>query len=174
MMPQAPVAALTRARPQAPTALLTPPPVASVRFGVRVAGFGLLLPPERPAEVLARPPIYHLHHSPTWLAGLFSLRGHLLPALDLTTLLGNEAQPQPFILVLGQREQGVGLLIDTLPHTLHLPAPLPQLPPLPDLLTSHVQAAYETTSGLWFDWQDQTFIQQLVAASLGSLSSPLA
>ncbi len=167
----APVTALTRARPQAPTALLTPPPVASVRFGIRVAGFGLLLPPERPAEVLARPALYQLHHSPVWLAGLFPLRGHLLPAIDLTALLGGEPQTQAFILVLGQREQALGLLMDTLPHTLQLPPPLPQLPPLPAVLAPHVGAAYETPAGLWLDWQDHAFIRQLQRADAGGSPS---
>jgi chemotaxis signal transduction protein len=165
---ESPTAALLRPHPQAPTALLTSTSTQALRFGVRIGAFGLLIAPNRQAEVLAKPTLYALPHSPVWLAGLMPLRGHLLPVVDLYPLLELDVEnPSRFLLVLGQREQSIAILIDALPRTLALPAPLTQLPPLPAALAPHISRAYETPAGLWFDWQDQTFLQQLASASSG-------
>jgi len=63
-----------------------PTPLRLVCFELR--GQQLALPIADVRETLPLRPISHVFLTPAWLAGIFSLRGDIVPAIDLAVLLG--------------------------------------------------------------------------------------
>src|SRR5262245_58544394 len=64
----------------------TRPPLRLVCFAVRQQEFAFPIADVR--ETLPLAPISHVFMTPPWLAGIFSLRGEIVPAIDLAVLLG--------------------------------------------------------------------------------------
>src|SRR5262249_53729688 len=61
--------------------------VTRVRYGVRIAGLGLLIGSKTGAEVVFPLPLAAMPNSPEWLLGIINLRGNLLPVIDLYAAL---------------------------------------------------------------------------------------
>lgn len=103
--------------------------IVAVRLGA--AEFGL--PIERVREVLAPPPITRVPFVPTAICGVTSVRGTILPVLDLgLRLLGSEAARPGRLVVVGAGEGAgpVGLLVDAVTGLVEAPAEAIQAPPL--------------------------------------------
>lgn len=102
----------------APVALADAPAVE--RIGFRAAGLWLVCPVEQVAEVAPPPPVYRVPNLPRWMPGAVSLRGEVMPVLDLSVWLGRPAEPvHPMLLVLGRGEERAALRIDDRPDIFH-------------------------------------------------------
>ncbi len=92
---------------------------------VRAALYGL--PVEGVQEVMSPRPLTRVFHAPPALAGVTSLRGEVLPILDLAMLLGvaeASAAVEPCIIVVreaGGQKRRAGLLVDVLAGLRDLP-----------------------------------------------------
>jgi purine-binding chemotaxis protein CheW len=68
-------------------------------------------------ETLSLLPISHVFLTPPWLAGIFSLRGEIVPAIDLSVLLGlprTVASDDARIVVIERGAKVAGILVERL------------------------------------------------------------
>jgi purine-binding chemotaxis protein CheW len=75
----------------------------------------LALPIDTVRETLALRPITRVFLTPPWLAGIFSLRGEIVPAIDLAVLLGlppTVLADDSHIVVVERGDQVAGVLVD--------------------------------------------------------------
>src|SRR5258706_5938365 len=90
-------------------------PLRLVCFELR--GQELALPIEDVRETLPIQPITRVVLTPPCLAGVFSLRGDIVPAIDLGVLLGlarTEVGDDSRIVVVGSKVGSVGIVVDRL------------------------------------------------------------
>ena len=141
-----------------------------LRYGFRLGGIGLIIDSDTASEVIDPLPLSHLPNTPKWLLGLINLRGNLIPVFDLIHLFeldtggaeqATRGKVQQRMLILGQGEHAVGVLINHLPDVPDLSRPLNSLPLLPDVLSSCVNNAYAGTGTIWLEFQHHRFFQSL-------------
>jgi purine-binding chemotaxis protein CheW len=75
----------------------------------------LALPIDTVRETLTLRPITRVFLTPPWLAGIFSLRGEIVPAIDLAVLLGlapTVLADDSHIVVVEHGDQVAGVLVD--------------------------------------------------------------
>ena len=133
------------------------------RYGFRIGELGLLIDPDAGSEVLAVPSVTPLPDAPPAFLGLINLRGNLVPLYELRVLLGMgqaQAGADTKVLVFGQGEQAVGVLIDGYPRALSALSPLPDLPLLPDALQAHVLAGYMQDRTVWLEFDHSSFFDE--------------
>ena len=132
------------------------------RFGFRIGQFHLLIQPNTLSEVIIHASIYPIPSMPAWFVGTANIRGNLIPVFDLHHLLetGEPGKTQT-VLVLDQGADGVGMLIDGLPHAVHVRDALNNMPPLHEALQEYVIATYATESGVWLDFDHRGFFTVL-------------
>lgn len=87
-----------------------------VRYGVRIAGLGLLIPcPER-VEIVAAGAICPIPLTPDWFAGMLKVRGNLLPVFDLAVFLGVEPDTEScWLMTVGRGPRAAAIFMDSLP-----------------------------------------------------------
>jgi purine-binding chemotaxis protein CheW len=104
-------------------------PLRLVCFELR--GQELALPIDHVRETLPIQPITRVILTPACLAGVFSLRGDIVPAIDLGVLLGlapTEVGDNSRIVVLDHATGAAGIVVDRLRDLRTLDAPLEPLP----------------------------------------------
>src|SRR5690606_1953493 len=86
---------------------------------------------------------------------LTNVRGELVPVVDTAAAFGvaRDARARPYLLIFGQGEAAVGLLIDGLPRLFDPGAAVPRPTPaeLPNLLAGSVIGACEHDGRTWLD-----------------------
>jgi len=121
----------------------------------RVGPLGLLFPSDAAREVLAPPPVSRVPHTAAWLQGLANVRGELVPVVDAAAAFGvaRDSRARTYLLLFGQGEAAVGVLIDGLPRLFDPSAAVPRPTPteLPDLLAGSVIGACEHDGRTWLD-----------------------
>lgn len=134
----------------------SPQLVQSQRMCLRVGSLQLLLPADGGREVIAPPAICRLPHTAPWLRGLANVRGNLVPVLDLTAALQattDRASGQEYLLILGEGEAVMGVLIHGLPRLVNLAdaerSAVTQ--PVSPLLEGARVATYERDGQVWID-----------------------
>ncbi len=160
-----PSAALARFEPPTGVQLAAAGPVRKetrARYGFRVGELGLLIDPDTGSEVLSVPAVTPLPDAPPGFSGLINLRGNLVPLYELRVLLGlgRPAQADSKVLVFGQGEQAVGVVIDGYPSALSALRPLAHLPPLPDALQPHVLAGHMQDGTVWLEFNHASFFDE--------------
>ena len=93
----------------------TPRPLRLVCFELRAQELALPIGDVR--ETLQLKPISHVFLTPPWLAGIFSLRGDIVPAVDLAVLLGLPRAPvgdDARIVVVERGDKVAGIVVDHL------------------------------------------------------------
>lgn len=125
------------------------------RMAVRVGELGLLLPWDGGREVLPAPPASRIPNTVSWLRGISNVRGALVPVIDVAAALGvtSAAGVPAYLLICGDGDNALGLLIDGLPRVLEIN--IARLRPdrlvVPALLRASVIAAYEQDGRNWLD-----------------------
>lgn len=134
-----------------------------VRYGFIVGELGFVIGSNTMSEVMDPIPVYPLPNTPPWLLGLINLRGNLVPVFDLRQLLGLRDAPdaRQMLLVLGENERSVGVLIDGLPQTPELRHKLNHPPPVPSLLREHVSGAYVIDGRPWLEFNHHEFFRSI-------------
>lgn len=104
---------------------------ASIRFGVQVGQYHLLIAPQTFSEVVAHTVVYPMPHTPRWFLGLLNQRGNLVPVFDLHQLwhMAVPGQGLRTVLVLDQGSEAVGMGIDGMPQSVRLVQRLALVPP---------------------------------------------
>jgi twitching motility protein PilI len=160
-----PGAALERFEP--PTELMLAAAVEEkrARYGFKVSTLGFLIRAGCSSEVLAKPDIWDMPGSPSYLLGLVNLRSNLVPVFDLRQLFGlppRDTAVAPLVLVFDQGDKAAGLLIDDFPKPLFGMSILPDLPQLPEELQAHVRGGYMQGDGVWMEFDHESFFENLV------------
>jgi twitching motility protein PilI len=132
------------------------------RFGFRIGQLHLLIRTDTLSEVITQTLIYPMPNVPHWFTGVMNLRGNLIPVFDLHHVLEtSESGLKPSVLVLDRGSDGVGILIDGLPHAVRLGDALHNIPPLHEVMQEHVSTAYRTANGIWLDFDHRSFFTAL-------------
>ncbi len=125
---------------------------------------GLLIDPNAGSEVLAMPQVAPLPGAPPGFSGLANLRGNLVPIYDLRTLLGVAPATgggEPLVLVFGQGEEAIGVLIEGYPAALTDLRPLTDFPEMPGALAKHVPAGYMQNDAVWLEFDHRAFFEEI-------------
>ena len=160
-----PEAALGRFEPPAGMVLAAAAKEQRGRYGYRISSLSFLIRAGCASEMLQKPDIWDLPGSSPWLLGLVNLRSNLVPVFDLRELFGlppRDAATQQLVLVFGQGDKAVGLLIDDFPKPLFDMRPFPGVPQLPEELQAHVRNGYMKDDSVWLEFDHETFFEELV------------
>ena len=103
---------------------------ASSRFGVRVGGVSLLLPPELACEFVARATVVPLPRAGRRVLGLTQLRGQPIVVLDASAHPAAlpPALRRHSVVVLGGPPDGAAIVVDDAPEPVRAGATLPDAP----------------------------------------------
>ena len=87
------------------------------QFYYSIDEFDILLEPTVKTEIVEQRDIFPIPHAPEWCRGMISLRGKLLPVVNMHLLLGRKAQNQSHWLLIIESTQlpPVAVRIDKLP-----------------------------------------------------------
>lgn len=126
-------------------------PELDVRFGYRIGGFAFVLDKSLLTEIVVRPTIYTLPHSPSWFCGVINLRGNIIPVLDLSSALNTISHDVvgEYVLVVDRGRDALGLIVDAPPQTLNNPQPLFSTPPLSGAPTDFIQDGVQAADTRW-------------------------
>ncbi len=148
-----------------------------VRFGYRVGSLRFLVGPGVLSELLHAPETYPIPNMPTAVRGYVNRQGALVPVWDLRLLLNDttlndssidsigdseskeSADNRESILVLGQGDQRVALIINGLPRSLKNTERATRLPQLPGALNGYVKEALFADHNLWFEFDHEGFFR---------------
>lgn len=132
------------------------------RYGVRLGDFGLLLPRDAISEIAEQRPECRLPNTPRWFVGVMNQRGNIVPVFDIATML-DAAQDAPgasaWAVVVGNRDEAVGLYVRNLPQTLRIQASeqLAYNPVSHPLLNPFVSETFSCDDALWLEWDMDGF-----------------
>jgi twitching motility protein PilI len=147
-----PVDALTRFSPtKLARGTLSAYEVAHLRYGVRVANLGLLVPAGIISEVVEGLPVHPMPNAAAWFAGMVNLRGNLIPVFDLQTLLTGNGAGLQRLLVLDRGERAAAIPIDELPKPVDMQQRSIQVPPVPAEIEPYVRRGYLDNAEIWVD-----------------------
>jgi len=164
----APVDALTRFSPaKLARGTLRAYEVAHLRYGVRVANLGLLVPAGIISEVVEALPVHPMPNAAAWFAGMVNLRGNLIPVFDLQTLLMGSGAGLQKLLVLDRGERAAAIPIDELPKPVDVQQRSIQVPPVPAEIEPYVGRGYLDNAEIWVD-VDFTALFEALGARVGA------
>ncbi|PID46189.1 MAG: hypothetical protein CSB47_05635 [Proteobacteria bacterium] len=78
----------------------SPESSAATQFAYSAAGFNILLEPSIKTEIIEQRSVFPIPHAPEWCRGMISLRGKLIPVIDIHRLLGRTITDQPHWLLI--------------------------------------------------------------------------
>lgn len=89
-------------------------------YGFRIGSLGLLFPENCTGEIVTDPEICPIPHTRSWMLGVMTLRGNLIPVFDLHSLLFEAPIElhKPMVLVLDQGKQAMGFVLKAPPQWL--------------------------------------------------------
>ncbi len=124
------------------------------RYGFRIGACRFVHDVSLEVELIELPHCYGLPNSSVWFSGLVNLRGNLVPALDLKSLLGGGSSTggRQMLLVIGSGERAAALVIDGTPDHISIDAGsrVEQPQHVPEVLQDHLQGAYEYAGETWY------------------------
>lgn len=138
--------------------------VINARQGFTVGGIGLMIGYADASELIDMPAIYHVPNVPSWFVGIINLHGVVIPVFDLADYVGVEKSKarQQKLLILGQRNEAVAVIIDGLPKRLRWSADQQvEQSSAPKKLSAHITAACLIDENLWFDVDSESLCQAL-------------
>ena len=87
------------------------------KFYYTIAGHNIILEPEIKTEIIEQQDIFPIPHAPTWCKGMISLRGKLIPVINLHKVLNDSEQDKSdWLLILEKAPYSqIAISIDQLP-----------------------------------------------------------
>lgn len=136
------------------------------RYGFVVDGIGFMISSEILCEVVKYYKVYPIPNTQPWMQGLVNLRGNLIPAYDLSMLLGFRDVPMKKgnLLVIDRGQESVGILIDSLPQPCDISglSEIAEIPKLPSGLSEFVTDAYSSDDVIWVGFKHKYFFKSLM------------
>jgi len=136
-------------------------------FAIFAGELGLILESEKiVSEVIDILPMCTIPNAPSWLYSMANLRGNITPVFNLLDIFGypdeNNIENKK-ILVIGSKEQAVGILIEKIPFKIELNYndKVDVMANLPEKLSPFVRTCYEKNNSLWVDWDVNGFFNSL-------------
>ena len=140
-----------------------------VRYGFRVGSFNLLIAQGLDCELLEPPSLAPIPLSAPCLLGYMNRRGRPVPvfdlllALDLPSTLDISKSP---VLVLGQGERALGLIVQEPPVALRDLRPTMTAMQLPDRMAPFAQVSSLELDQLWIEFDHAGFFAALVGVTV--------
>jgi purine-binding chemotaxis protein CheW len=134
------------------------------RYGFRIGACRFVHDVALEVELIELPRCYDLPNSSEWFRGLVNLRGNLVPALDLKSLLGGgSGGGRKMLLVIGSGERVAALVIDGTPDHINIDAGsrVEQPQQVPEILRDHLQGAYEYAGEIWYQTDYEGLFESL-------------
>ena len=136
----------------------------TLRHGVAIGSFNVLLPPDEVSEVIKGANIFPVPKTASWVRGLLNLRGNLVPVFDLTRHFEPDT-PEPEslqTLAIGKGENAIALVVDGIPKLASTDHPIAYSAlPLPDGIRNQVRAAYMEDDSMWLELDLPSLIESL-------------
>ncbi len=130
------------------------------RYGFKIGNWRFLFPENCLGEIVVAPEICPIPHTRSWMLGVMSLRGNLIPIFDLHGLLLEAPADlhKPMILILDQGKQALGFVLKESPQWLSglVEAPENALP-LPDSIAAQVSKVYRQQDSYWLAFNKTDF-----------------
>jgi len=135
------------------------------RQSFRIGDLNLLCGQNAGRDVVETPSVSRIPYVAAWLKGVANVRGALVPVVDLALVFAIERNKdtKPYLLIFGQGEVLMGLMIDglPLPRSFEVTECMNGVPPHPDILNGHVHGAYENNDEVWLDVDVDGFFRTL-------------
>ncbi len=138
-----------------------------IRYGYRVGSFNILIPEKILSELVdLQTHIHPVPVAPSWLRGLISLRGNLVPVFDLLQALFvdqvTSMNKATKILVLDKNERAIGILCEGHAQSVKLTTTSCAPPStLPAAIIPFVGQAWQEKSGMWLELNLHAFFKHL-------------
>ena len=132
--------------------------VKHLRYGINICDQNLLFDKTILCEASINTNVYPIPNVPSWINGMISLRGNLIPVFKIDKFLtdGKETGNQnKVVFVIGQGANAVGLSISALPVSVEIneeevdaiPAPVDT----PEIFSDCVNTAYDIDNKIWLE-----------------------
>jgi twitching motility protein PilI len=132
--------------------------VRHLRYGINICDQNLLFDKTILCEASINTTVYPIPNVPSWINGMISLRGNLIPVFKIDKFLtdgretGNENK---VVFVIGQGPNAVGLSISALPVTVEInEEEVDAIPPpvdTPEIFSDCVNTAYDVNNKIWLE-----------------------
>lgn len=102
-------------------------------------------------EIIRVLPVTHVPLAAEWIAGVINLRGQIIPLLNLASRLGLEVEPRnrnTRFMIVRQRDQAIGLVVDEVLEVLRLSAQVLEPPPPHLAHREYIQAVSKQERGM--------------------------
>ncbi len=123
-------------------------------YGFRIGACRFVHDPSLAVELIELRHCYELPNSSAWFSGLVNLRGNLVPAFDLKSLLGGGGSvgDRQMLLVIGRGERAAALVIDGTPDQIRIDdgSRAEKTQHVPEILQDHLRGAYEYAGEIWY------------------------
>lgn len=132
-----------------------------LRYGVRMGGYGLLVPDESESEVIIDPKVFSVPNTSENMLGLISMRGRFAPVFDIAKMLDLPLQNhQKMIIVLTIDGNCIAFQYDSA-HSLELPEFISKnQSTLPESMIPFVGDYYQIADQYWYEFDFKTFVEQ--------------
>lgn len=131
-----------------------------VRYVVDIGNLSLILPVGIQSEVIEIPEYTALPLMPDKVVGLCNLRGNLVPVFDLDKHLDlEEGSQERFLIALGEGDEFVGVLLESLPYLVQESdlVPTRQLPMLPETLSRYISNSFKKEGSVLLEYDHHAF-----------------
>lgn len=134
--------------------------------GFSLLGVNLVIPMNAISEMIEVPTYTKLPGVQSWVRGIASVRGRLLPVFDLANYFGKDlrsARKQQRLLVIETDHIYAGLQVDRVYGVMHFPVDTQTFEveaSLPEELLPHIVGAFVTGGRTWFTFDIGAIIQQ--------------
>lgn len=135
------------------------------RYGFKINTLCLTYPPLIASEVIKVMRVCHIPHSPHWVHGVINVRGHLIPAFDLHTLLYNQQATGHLFLVLGQGSTAAAICINDFPVLLSQAQEVSSINinklSCPPMMKDYIKTYFQTETQTWLEIDMIAFFSSL-------------
>jgi twitching motility protein PilI len=130
------------------------------RYGFKIGNWSFLFPENCLGEIVVAPEICPIPHTRSWMRGVMSLRGNLIPIFDLHGLLLDAPIDlhKPMVLILDQGKQALGFMLKEPPQWLTgLIEAAEEALPLPDSIADQISKIYRQQDNYWLAFNKTDF-----------------
>lgn len=135
-----------------------------VRYVFDLNKIGFILPESTVSEFIERPSYTYIPKMPSIVEGLCNVRGNLVPVFNLHKYFNvDDNVKSRYLLVIGEGENAVGVLLDELPYLLEEEnlEQLNNIPQLPKKLENYTSKAYYMGDKILVEYNHQDFYKSL-------------